>query len=142
MVRFMGIKAIKRKLRQDQIAKEIGCLGSTLQRYRNDINVLSPYKIPPNTHKRRQKITNTNLKDKSNREHDVQRRKMTSIDLIRPQMASNDVAKPKTNTKSTCKRASNKRNKNILESGSVHENFEINDEYWMKFFVLINFMWN
>ena len=37
-------------------------------------------------------------------------------------MTSNDLAKPDTNTKS------NKRNKNVLNGGSMHDNVEINDE--------------
>ena len=32
MARFMEIKSINAKLRQDQIAKELGCSSSTLQR--------------------------------------------------------------------------------------------------------------
>ena len=43
------------RLRQDQIAKELGCSSSTFQRYRQDINMLSPYGIPLNTDKRKQK---------------------------------------------------------------------------------------
>ena len=53
LARFMEIKSVNARLRQDQIAKEIGCSGSTLQRYRQDINMLSPYSIPPNSHKRK-----------------------------------------------------------------------------------------
>ena len=38
------------------------------------MNILSPYRIPPNnTNKRRQKISNTNLDDNSHRERDVKR---------------------------------------------------------------------
>ena len=44
-------------------------------------------------------------------------------------MISNDLTKPKTNTESRVKRISNKRNKNSLKDGSMHENVEINDEY-------------
>ena len=54
---------------------------------------------------------------------------MNSNDFKRPQMTSNVVAKPETNTKSTVKRASNKRNRNILKAGSMHENIEISDEF-------------
>ena len=43
----MKIKSVNHRLGQDQIAKELGCSSSTLQRYRNDINMLSPYRIPP-----------------------------------------------------------------------------------------------
>ena len=55
MARFIGIEAINSKLRQDQIAKELGSTSSTLQRYRNDINKLPPYRIAPDSHKRTQK---------------------------------------------------------------------------------------
>ena len=41
MARFMGMKSIDPEIRQDQIAKELGYSGSTLQRYTNDINMLS-----------------------------------------------------------------------------------------------------
>ena len=47
MARFMEIKSAKTRLKQDQIAKELGCSGSTLQRYRNDRNMFSPQKIRP-----------------------------------------------------------------------------------------------
>ena len=75
--------------------------------------MLSLQKIAPNSQKRRQNITNTNLNDNSDRELDNQRREMTSNDLNRPQMTSNDLAKPETNTESTGRHASNKRNKKI-----------------------------
>ena len=42
MARFMEIKSVNPKLRHDQIAKELGCSGSILKRYRNDVNMLSP----------------------------------------------------------------------------------------------------
>ena len=80
MARFMEIKSFNPKLREDQIAKELGCSSSTLQRYRDDINRLSPYEIPPNSHKRRQKISN----DNSDSEHDIEKRRMTSKDLKKP----------------------------------------------------------
>ena len=41
------------------MATEMGCSSSTLQRKRNDINMLSLYRIPSNsTNKRRQKTSN------------------------------------------------------------------------------------
>ena len=43
------------KLKQFEIANQIGYPSSTLQRYRNDINILSPYKIPPNTTNERER---------------------------------------------------------------------------------------
>ena len=41
LARFMEIKSVDPRLSQDQIAKELGCSSSTLQRYKNDINKLS-----------------------------------------------------------------------------------------------------
>ena len=52
MARFMAIKSINTRLRQDQRAKELGCSCSTLQRYRQDINMLSRYRTPPNSNKK------------------------------------------------------------------------------------------
>ena len=42
--RFEKLKSINPKLKQDQIAKELGYSSSTLQRYRHDIKVQSRYK--------------------------------------------------------------------------------------------------
>ena len=69
LARSMEIKSVNPKIRQDQMAKELCCSSSTLQRYRHDINMLSPHRIPSNSHKRKQKITN----DDSNSEHDLKR---------------------------------------------------------------------
>ena len=44
--------------------------------------MLSPYRYPPNSIKRKQKI--------SNREHDLERPQLTSYDIKRPQMTSNE----------------------------------------------------
>ena len=76
----METNSVNPKLRQDQIAKELGCSSSTLQRYRNDIYRPSPYRIQPNSNKRKQKI--------SYREYDLERPQMTSNDLKRPQLTS------------------------------------------------------
>ena len=57
LAKFMEIKSANSRLRQEQIAKEIGCSRSTSQRYRNDINKLPPYRIPPyNSNKRKQRF--------------------------------------------------------------------------------------
>ena len=80
---FMQIKSLNPSLKQDQIEKKLSCSSSTLQRYRNDMNVLSPYRIPTNSHKRRLKISNTKLNDDSHRERDLKRPQMTSKDLKR-----------------------------------------------------------
>ena len=43
-------------MRQSEIANHLGMSSSTSQRYRNDINMLSPYRINPhNTNKRSKK---------------------------------------------------------------------------------------
>ena len=82
IARFEEVESVNPKLIQDQKAKEIGRSSSTLKRYRHDINRLSPYKNPPNnTHKRKQKISNTTLDDKSNQEHELEKRQMTTEDL-------------------------------------------------------------
>ena len=47
MADFMRIKYENPKLKQSQIANQPGYSTSTLQRYRNDINMLSPYRINP-----------------------------------------------------------------------------------------------
>ena len=48
------------KLKQSEIANQLGYSSSTLQRYRNDIKMLSPYRIQPNnTNKRAKKAPNT-----------------------------------------------------------------------------------
>ena len=70
----MEKKPVNPRLRQDQIAKELVCSSSTLQRYRLVTNMLSPYRIPPNSHK-----------------GDKEPQKKTSTDLIRPQMTPKDL---------------------------------------------------
>ena len=72
----MEKKPVNPRLRQDQIAKELVCSSSTLQRYRLVTNMLSPYRIPPNSHKRRQRTS----KEDFNRPH------TTSNDPQRPQL--------------------------------------------------------
>ena len=45
MARFMEIKIRNPKIKQKEIAKEVGNSSSTLQRHKNDIKMESPYKI-------------------------------------------------------------------------------------------------
>ena len=80
--------------------------SSTIQRYRNDINMISPYRINPNNVKKRSKKV-----------------KIDDIgDLKRPQMTSNDL-KTTSNDKKT-------KSKNVLKAGSLNEEgFEINEHY-------------
>ena len=104
----MRIKYEKPNLKQSEIANQL-CYSSTLQRYRNDINMLSSYRIQPNnTNKRPKKHTNTKYDNNSHRDPDVKRPRFTSNDL---KPISNESVK-------------NERNK--WKGGA---NVEINDDY-------------
>ena len=107
MADFMKVKYENPKMKQSEIANQLGMSSSTLQRYRNDINMLSPYRISPNNVKKRSKKAKIDDVD----------------DLKRPQMTSNDI---ETNSKESVK---NKKNK--LKGGSIprQENVEINEHY-------------
>ena len=64
MAKFLEIKSINPNLKQSEIVKELNTSTSTIQRYRRKMNMLSPYRISPNTnHTRKQKTPNTNLDD-------------------------------------------------------------------------------
>ena len=117
MADFMRTKNENSKMKQSEIANQLGLSSSTLQRHRNDINMLSPYKINSNNnHKRTEKAKNTEFDNNSQHETDVKRPQMTSNDLKRPQSTSNENSK-KTKTK------------NNLKTGSIQENTEINEHY-------------
>ena len=105
MADFMRVKYENPKMKQSEIANQLGMSSSTVQRYRNDINMLSPYRINPNNTKKRSK--NAKIDDIG--------------DLKRPQMTSNDS---KTTLNETVKI---KRNK--LKGGAIQENTEINEHY-------------
>ena len=105
MADFMKVKYENPRMKQSEIANQLGMSSSTLQRYRNDINMLSPYRINPN---------NTKKEPKKAKIDDIG-------DLKRPQMTSNDL---KTTLNETVK---NKKNK--LKGGAVQENIEINEHY-------------
>ena len=75
----MNIKYQNPKMKPSEIANNLNMSSSTLQRYRNDINMLSPYRINPNNNKKRPK--KLKIDDNS--------------DLKRPQMTSNDSIKNK-----------------------------------------------
>ena len=69
---FMQLKYENPKIKQAEIANQICYSASTLQRYRNDINMLSPYRIQlNNTHKQRKKTSNTNSNNDLHRGHDL-----------------------------------------------------------------------
>ena len=78
MNNLMYIKYQNPKLKQSQIADQLNFPSSTIQRYRNDINMLSPCRISPNnTKKRSKKALNTDFDNNSHSEHDVKRPQMT-----------------------------------------------------------------
>ena len=52
---FMRVKYENPKMKQSEIANQLGLSSSTLQRYRNDINMLSPYRINSNNVKKQSK---------------------------------------------------------------------------------------
>ena len=84
MAAFMRVKYENPKMKQSEIVNELGMSSSTLQRYRNDINMISPYRINPNNnHKRTKKVKNTDFDNNSHPEADVKRPQMTSNDLKR-----------------------------------------------------------
>ena len=79
MADFMRVKYENLKMKQSEIANNLGVSSSTLQRYRNDINMLSPYRFHPNnTNKRIKKCKNTNFDNNSHRDPDSKRPQMTS----------------------------------------------------------------
>ena len=62
MAKFMKIKFDNPKMKQSEKADQLDYSSITLQRYRNDINLLSPYRIQPSiTTKRTKKASNTNI---------------------------------------------------------------------------------
>ena len=110
---FLKLKYENPKMKQNEIASQLGISSSTLQRCRNDINMLSPYRINLNNAKKRtKKAKNIVFNNNSHHEVDVKRPQMTSTDLKRPQSTSN-----KTKTKSS------------LKGGSIQEKVEINEHY-------------
>ena len=74
-------------MKQSEIANQLGISSSTIQRYRNDIKMLSPYRINPNnTNKRAKKVLNTTFNNDSYREPDVKRPQMTSKQIKQNQI--------------------------------------------------------
>ena len=62
MADFMRFNYKNPKMKQSEIANQPSCSSSTLQRYRIDINMFSPYKIQPNnTNKRTKSGSSTNF---------------------------------------------------------------------------------
>ena len=48
---FMNIKYQNPKMTQSEISSRLNMSSSTIKRYRNDINMISPYRINPNNAK-------------------------------------------------------------------------------------------
>ena len=103
---FMNIKYQNPKMTQSEISSQLNMSSSTIQRYRNDINMISPYRINPNNVKKRSKKV-----------------KIDDIgDLKRPNLTSNNLKTISNDKKS--------KSKNVLKAGSVQEeNIEINEHY-------------
>ena len=104
---FMNIKYQNPKMTQSEISSQLNMSSSTIKRYRNDINMLSPYRNNPNNVKKR-----------------IKKAKIDDIgEPKRAQLTSNDL-KTTSNDKKT-------RSKNNLKGGFVpiQENVEINEHY-------------
>ena len=100
---FMHIKYQNPKMKQSEIADQLKMSSSTLQRFKNDINMQSPYRNNPNNHKK----------------HPKEAKIDESRDLKRPQINLNDLKS------SSYESVKNKKNK--LKGGS--SNIEINQHY-------------
>ena len=78
MADFLRMKYENPKLRQSEIANRLGYSSGTLQRYRNDVNMLSPYRFNPNNTNKRTKIAkNTNFDENTSPNNDHKRPQMT-----------------------------------------------------------------
>ena len=87
---FLNIEYQNPKMKQSEIANQLDMSSSTLQRYRNDINMLSPYKINSNNVKKRPK--NAKIDDNDG----LKRPQMTSNDLKTNSIDNNKKKKQKT----------------------------------------------
>ena len=74
---FMNVKYQNPKLKKSEIASQLKVSTSSIQRQRDEINMLSPYRNNPNNVKKRPKKT------KIDENNDLKR---GSVDLNRPQM--------------------------------------------------------
>ena len=82
MADFMRRKYENPKLKQSQIPNQLIYSTSIWRKYRNDKNMLSPYRINTNnTNKRTKKASNTNFDNNSHPNRDVKRPQLTSNQL-------------------------------------------------------------
>ena len=95
MADFLRMKYENPKLKQSEIANQMGYSRSTLQSYRNDKKMISPYRVQPNnTKKQARKVSNTSFDNNSRRDPDRKRPQLTSKDL---KLTSNGSIKNKRN---------------------------------------------
>ena len=112
MADFMRMNFENPRLKQSEKVNHLSYSSSTLQRYRKDVNMFSPYRVQPNnTNKRTKKGKNTNFDEITSPNNDHKRPQMTSNGLERPELTSKT------------------KNKNVLKGGSVQDNIEINEHY-------------
>ena len=81
MAKVLEIKSNNHKVTQTEIAKLLDLSSSTIQRYRREINMLSPYRVSKSSktnNTRKQKTPTTNLDDAKVTSNDL---KMTSNHL-------------------------------------------------------------
>ena len=103
---FMNIKNQNPKVTQSGMSSQLNMSSSTIKRYRNDINMLSPYRISSNNVKKRSKKAEIDNNDEPKT----------------PQMTSNDL-KITSNDKK-------QKQENNLKGGAVQEDkFEISEYY-------------
>ena len=77
------------RMKHSEITDQLGYSSSTLKRYINDINMLSPYRLYSNTTiKRSKNVSNTNIDNKSHRE---QGHKRAQINKNETKMTSNET---------------------------------------------------
>ena len=103
-VRFMEIKTTNPRLKQDEIAKQLGCSRSILLRYRQELIIFSPNRNSLNRRKKRQKIPDSDA---------VKKRQLTP--------KHNPTIADSIKTQSTKKSTERKKNKFNLEGGGPNK---------------------
>ena len=72
LAKSMQNKFENSKMKQSEIAYQLGYSSSTLQTYRNDKNMVSPYRIQTNnTNKRSKRVSNTNFNNNQHSKRDL-----------------------------------------------------------------------
>ena len=109
-------------MKKSEIANQLSLSSSTIQRYRNDINMLSPYRIQSNNiNKRIKKAKNTNSDNDSQPNHDDKRPQMTS-----KQLKQNLIRKT-----------------NLFQKPDLcNRKLKLTNTIWMKIFIIITLKWN